>query len=153
MKSIDARIDLSAIIDRQEIINLLIKYTIAVDTKDWALMAQCFLSDAVADYGEDFGYYEGYSAIEAVVKSYHLVDVSQHMLSNFVVEINEDSANTICYLHAQHYLPGAKGGDTYTIGGTYRDELIRTDDGWRIKKRTLSVIWVEGNTRMFDTCL
>lgn len=151
MKSIDTRVDLSTIIDRQEIIDLLVRYTMAVDTKNWAQVEQCFTPDAVADYGEEFGYYEGYPAIEAVLKSYHLLDVSQHILSNFLVEINGDSARSKCYLHAQHYMVGAEGGDTYTIGGIYDDEMVRSDDGWRIKKRTLTVTWVDGNTGMFDT--
>lgn len=150
MKSIDTRVDLNTLIDRQEIVDLLVKYTMAVDTKNWALLEQCFTPDAVADYGEDFGYYEGYPAIETVLKSFHLLDVSQHMLGNYVVEINGNSAKTICYVHAQHYIAGAEGGDTFTVGGTCRDEMIRTDDGWRITKRTFTMTWAEGNTGMFD---
>lgn len=150
MKSVDTRVDLNTLIDRQEIIDLLVRYTTAVDTKNWALLAQCLTPDAVADYGEDFGCYEGYPAIETVLKSFHALDVSQHMLSNFVVEIDGDSAKTICYVHAQHYMAGAEGGEFFTVGGTCEDEVIRTDNGWRIKKRTFTATWAEGNAGMFD---
>jgi hypothetical protein len=39
----------------------------------------------------------------------------------------------------------ACGGDTFTIGGTYDDELVRVGDDWRIAGRTLSRTWEDGN--------
>ena len=143
--------DLQHFIDRQAIINLLIQYAIALDTKNWTLLEQCFLPDAVADYGEDAGRHEGYPAIEETVR-YFLegLNSSQHLLGNYVVKIEGDHATTTCYLHAQHYLEKTEGGDTYTVGGIYEDEIIRTDDGWKIKNRKLRVTWVEGNPDLVE---
>ena len=39
------------------------------------------------------------------------------------------------------------GGNTYEMGGTYRDELVRTADGWRIARRVLDVAWRDGQRR------
>ena len=36
--------------DRIEIQDLLVRYTVAIDTKDWKLLDQCFLPDAQVDY-------------------------------------------------------------------------------------------------------
>ena len=143
--------DLQKCIDRQAVINLLIQYATALDTKNWALLEQCFLPDAVADYGEDAGRHEGYPAIEETVRFFlDGLDSSQHLLGNYVVEIEGDDATSTCYLHAQHYLEDTKGGDTYTVGGTYEDELVRTNEGWRIKHRKLVTTWVEGNPGLVD---
>ena len=142
---------LQRIIDRQAIIDLLIQYATALDTRNWRLLEQCFLPDAVDDYGENAGRHEGYPAIEEVVRFFlEDLDSSQHLLGNYVVEIEGDRATASCYLHAQHYLEETKGGDTYTVGGNYEDEIIRTSDGWRIKHRKLMVTWVEGNPDLVD---
>lgn len=143
--------DLQKFIDRQAVINLLIQYAIALDTKNWPLLEQCFLPDAVADYGENAGRHEGYPAIEKAVR-YFLegLDSSQHLLGNYVVKFEGDRATTTCYLHAQHYLEQTEGGDTYTVGGIYEDEILRTNDGWKIQHRKLMVTWVEGNPDLVD---
>lgn len=144
-------IELQRMIDRQAIVDLLMRYATALDTQNWPLLEQCFFPDAVADYGEKAGRHEGYPAIEKAVRFFlEGLDSSQHLLGNYVVEIEGDHATTTCYLHAQHYLEETKGGDTYTVGGTYEDKIIRTGEGWRIKHRKLTATWVEGNPDLID---
>ena len=31
------------------------------------------------------------------------------------------------------------------VAGRYEDRLVRTDAGWRIAHRTLTVMWTDGN--------
>ena len=89
---------------------------------------------------------EGLPAIiEKVRNALGPLDASQHIVSNQQVTIDGDTATCRCYLHAQHTLRGTEGGDNFVIAGRYDDELIRTDDGWRITFRKLSRDWVEGN--------
>jgi hypothetical protein len=40
------------------------------------------------------------------------------------------------YLHATH--ERSPGGDIHIVVGTYMDDVVRTDIGWRIAKRTLA---------------
>ncbi len=54
-------------------------------------------------------------------------------------------ATSSCYLHAQHFLVSARGLNTYVMAGTYRDLLVRTQDGWRIEHRELEITWTDGN--------
>jgi 3-phenylpropionate/cinnamic acid dioxygenase small subunit len=150
-KNLANEVMLQRIIDRQAIVDLLIAYATALDSRDWRLLEQCFLPDAVADYGEKAGRHEGYPAIEKAVRFFlDGLDSSQHLLGNYVVKIEGDRATTTCYLHAQHYLEETKGGDTYTVGGTYEDEIIRTSNGWKIKHRKLIATWVEGNPDLVE---
>ena len=54
-------------------------------------------------------------------------------------------------MQAEHFVarePGdglEQGADRWTIGGYYTNELVRTPDGWKLSKITLSVTWTRGN--------
>ena len=39
----------------------------------------------------------------------------------------------------------AVGGDHFEMGGKYTDKLTLTEDGWRISKRKIDIIWSSGN--------
>jgi hypothetical protein len=44
----------------------------------------------------------------------------------------------------------AGGGDTFTIGGTYEDRLVRIGDEWRIAGRILIRTWTEGSAAVLS---
>lgn len=133
--------------DKQEIAEVLYRYATALDSRDGGLLRQVFLEDAVFEIGAGVGRFEGVAAIADVVGAFlGGLEASQHIISNPVIELDGDRATSACYLHAQHYLPDQRtGGNTLEIGGTYRDRLVRTPDGWRIEHRELEVTWTEGN--------
>ena len=143
--------DLDALLDREAIRELQTRYALALDAKDWDLLRTVFTEDAVADYGELAALNEG---LEAIVERCRLaldgLDSSQHLLGNHWVEVDGDAARAGCYLHAQHHLVSPSGLNTFVVGGTYRDELIRTPEGWRINRRTLEATWLDGNAGIFD---
>jgi hypothetical protein len=132
--------------DQQEVVDALVRYATALDTREWDLLATVFTADAVADYGELGGVNTGLAAITAVVRSLEGFDATQHLLGNFVVEVDGDTATANCYLQAQHVVDG----DVFTIGGTYRDRLTRTLAGWRIAHRTLLPTWTAGNPAVLE---
>jgi ketosteroid isomerase-like protein len=131
--------------DRQEITEVCYRYAISLDSGDWAALATCFTSDAVAHYRSG-GPSRGYPAIEARVRSALApLSASQHLVSNVVVTLAGDTAASVCYLQAQHVRPGTAGGDLYVVAGRYLDRFVRTADGWRIAERRLEISWTEGN--------
>jgi 3-phenylpropionate/cinnamic acid dioxygenase small subunit len=135
--------------DRMEIIDLLHRYAISLDSRDWQRLATCFTVDAVALYGPVLGRQDGFAAIEKLCRTaLEPLDSSQHLIGSHALEIDGDRARARCYLHAQHTKAGTAGGDNFTIGGTYVDELVRTDAGWRIRQRELIILWQEGNPRV-----
>jgi hypothetical protein len=136
--------------DRQAIAEVLIRYATALDTREWKLLAACFTADAVADYGELGGVNEGLDAIESVVRSLEGFDATQHLIGNIAIDLAGDRASATCYLQAQHVVRGTEGGEGFAIGGTYRDRLVRTNDGWRIAHRTLEPSWQDGNPRVLE---
>jgi 3-phenylpropionate/cinnamic acid dioxygenase small subunit len=140
---------LESLLDRMEIVELLHRYALAIDDRDWARLATCFTEDAVASYGPMLGRQDGIAAIEKTCRTaLEPLDASQHIIGTHEVEIDGNRARARCYVHAQHTRAGTAGGDNFVIGASYVDELVRTPDGWRIRERELHILWQEGNPRV-----
>lgn len=136
---------LKAAVDRQEIENLLVRYAIALDTRDWELLSTCFTDDASYRFAHA-GEVAGFAEIAAVCRrSLEPLDASQHLVGAAHVEVDGDVARSRCSFQAQHVRRAAKGGRNYIVAGTYLDELRRTEQGWRIERRELQPVWTEGN--------
>ncbi len=141
---------LESLRDRLAIQDLLIRYGTSLDAKDWQRLSTCFLPDAVADYGT-LGEHKGYAKIEQICRNaLEPLDGSQHYITNFEIEVQDDSATSHCYLMAQHIRNSAQDGPHFVLAGTYRDELVRTPQGWRITRRELKTTWTEGNPKVIE---
>lgn len=137
--------------DREQIEDLLVRYATALDSRDWELLAACFTADGVTDYGEFGGVNTGSAAIVALCRGVLAgLDASQHIITNMVIAAEGDTGTAVCYFQAQHVFRGTAGGDNYLVGGTYRDRLVRTSEGWRIAHRTLEPTWMDGNAAVFE---
>jgi 3-phenylpropionate/cinnamic acid dioxygenase small subunit len=137
--------DLQALQDKQEITEICYRYGLALDTRDWAALAGLFTPDADAYY-MDMPPARGYQAIEDTCRTALApMSATQHLISNVVVRLDGDRAESTCYLQAQHVKPGTPGGDNFIIAGRYDDQLVRTPQGWRIRERRLQAMWTDGN--------
>ena len=136
---------LRALRDRLEIAEILARYASAIDERDWDRLATCFTADAVGDYA-GAPPREGYAAIEALCRrTLAPLDASQHLVGSIEIELQGDQARSRCAVQAQHTRRGLAEGENYLVGGTYQDAWVRTDEGWRIRRRRLQVLWQEGN--------
>jgi 3-phenylpropionate/cinnamic acid dioxygenase small subunit len=130
--------------DRQEITDLCVRYTSALDTKDWALLESCFGPAPV--FVHPGGRLEGFPAIlERTKAALTPLTATQHLLGNIVAEVDGDTAQSVCYFQAQHLRAGTPGGETYIIAGSYADTLTRTTGGWKITERVQAYLWRHGN--------
>ena len=137
---------LQAVVDRQEIVDVLVSYAVSMDTHDWDGLARCFTEDAVADFGSLGPPMYGASGIRDELRAIcEPMDASFHLVGNHVIELDGDSASARSYLIAQHVLREALGGPIFHVAGTYHDDLIRTSDGWRITNKRLVAAWTDGN--------
>jgi hypothetical protein len=120
--------------DRAEIIELLHRYALAIDTGDWALLHGLFTPDAEADFSSMGQYAAGESSMrgaDAIVAWLRAAlapfpDVL-HFMSNHIVELRGDRASTLTYMHVLHM----------EMGGIYRCEVVRTPTGWRLARLSL----------------
>lgn len=133
-----------ALADQRAIVELTHRYCWSLDSKDWAGLDTVFLADATAELRSPL--LEGRDAIRArISRAIEPLDATQHTVTNHMVTVDGDRATCRCYLHSQHVRAAAEGSPLYVIAGRYEDELVRTDDGWRISFRRLVVVWSEGN--------
>lgn len=135
--------ELRHLVDRQQIVDVTLAYTYALDAKDWDALDDVFTVDATAYLTEEL---DGREAIKGRVRrALESLDLSQHMVANHDVRIDGDSAVCRCYLQAQHVREAAPGPPNFIVAGRYDDRFVRTSVGWRIARRELTIMWTEGN--------
>ena len=139
IEELEARLHL--VEDRQEIADLLVRYARAVDDGDDEQLARCFTADAEATFaGVPAGV--GGRAITSFLRSTMGTATrlaSTHNVANITVTVRGDEADAI----SNAVVYGVRGDppEMRARGVRYDDLLVRTPDGWRIKRRTHRPHW------------
>jgi 3-phenylpropionate/cinnamic acid dioxygenase small subunit len=140
--------DARALADRAEIHDVIVRYGWAIDTKDWALLDECFLPDAYLDYTSNPGGKAGaYPVVRAwLEKVMAAFPVTQHLMANVDVRLDGDRAT------CRTMVTNPQGAATregplhfFYVGARYDDDFVRTPDGWKIAKRVETTLWFEGS--------
>jgi len=131
--------------DKQAIRDLQNYYSASIDAGQYDNLDQVFTVDVIADYGPA-GHNEGLAAVKETCRNaLEPLTAVQHINGNHIAQISGNRAVASCYFHVHQYREGTEGGDHFEMGGRYDDELERRQDGWRIKRRKLTIIWSDGN--------
>ncbi len=129
----------------ERVLNL---YAFSLDAGDWAALDGVFTEGATAHF-QGIGNFDGRAAIVALISSVlGQAGATQHLLANFMIDVNGSKAKAKCYLQAIHAGKGKFEGQKMTVWGEYRDDLERTAAGWRIVHRDLAGIHAEGDIGM-----
>jgi hypothetical protein len=133
--------------DRIEINDLLIRYTTAIDTKDYKLLDSCFTADADVDYTTSGGTKGKYPEVRKwLEKALSVFPMTVHFISNSVVELDGDRASAKTAVINPMGFPNEDGSlHIFTVGAYYIDKLVRTPDGWRIAERFEQQAYMEGS--------
>lgn len=120
-------------IERFEIENLLEKYCWTVDSKRWGEWIECFASDGVFEVRgrELLGHEAILDYVRANVGEYQLIRHLVHQAAVHVLGPVEATARSYFELRGRT----AQGTDVEALG-SYEDQLVRTDQGWKFKRRT-----------------
>lgn len=119
--------------DRQDIADLLVRYATGIDRRDWPLFRTVFTDDCELDYGE-IGAWKGVDAVTDFMQQVHaLAGHTMHRLSNQAIAVDGDKAAARTYIDGLIMAGDNKSG--VNAIGFYDDEIVRTDDGWRIARR------------------
>jgi 3-phenylpropionate/cinnamic acid dioxygenase small subunit len=130
--------------DKQALHELLVSYAWACDDRDWARYRSVFTDDATIDYTGAFGRSGRRDEIAAWIEELMggpTLEHTQHMLSNFYVELDGDrAAGRVNYLNPDVF-SRPEGRSLLVNGGIYRFEAVRTDAGWRLSSLTARILW------------
>jgi hypothetical protein len=130
---------------RTDIIDLMNRYALGVDQRDWTLYRGCF-ADRFRIEAE--GWPDAMDAdewVEIVRTGILNYAATQHQMSNYSIEVKGDRAHCITYLRAVHHQPTAPGGPQWVLVGFYDLDLERHGSVWKITRFKLDIQWNEGN--------
>jgi hypothetical protein len=147
------RAQLTVLLDRLAIDDLITGYARAVDDGDWQAYRSLFTHDGRADYRSSGGIEGPAADVSAWLEEMmRLFPVRQHLIVNRQVRIeNVDGApGDTAVLHADYVNPmrldGRRDGQhvttpNYTSGGRYTFGLRRTEAGWRVHEVVVHEKW------------
>jgi 3-phenylpropionate/cinnamic acid dioxygenase small subunit len=132
-------LSIQEISDRLEIQDVLVGYSHAIDTRDWDALDEVFTEDAVVDYTATGGSRGDMATTkEFLVGALAGFAVTQHLVAASKVTIEGDTAEARTMCHNPMVLDTGDGSThVFFCGFWYRDQLVRTPAGWRIRSRVL----------------
>ena len=152
--------DIGEIADRLEIEQLIVRYTVAIDRKDWNLLDTVFAPDAILDYESSAPDAKGpYPKMRAwLEQALAMFPMTQHLVGKSYVELDGDRAVCHTLFHNPmgmpvdadgYYDPAGTSLHVFVVGGTYRDTCVRTADGWRIVEKFEQQQFTQGGMPKF----
>ena len=137
-------LSLQEVSDRFEIQDLLYRYADVIDRKAFGELRSIFTADAHIDYsamGGSKGDLE--ETIAFLEKAMTLFPNHQHLNANPLVTVDGDTGRgrVMCFNPQEMKLPGGEI-QVVMFGLWYLDEYRRTDEGWRIQRRSEEKSWI-----------
>jgi hypothetical protein len=109
--------------------------------EQWA--GSFFTEDARTSY--PVGGFTGIAAIAEGIRAGMSKFVrTQHVHSNHIIDLGDDSATVRWDLLATHVLRESGEEHLFSVGDYYDGEVVRTAAGWRFRQMTLHVTWTTG---------
>jgi SnoaL-like domain len=132
---------LAALLDKQEITELLTRYLRSVDRGDVATLRSCYLPGATEDHG---GLYEGPADayVDGVTADLtHPRSRTSHNLTNVLIDLDGDTATAESYCITFARIKADGSYFHSFIGARMIDRLERHDGAWGIAHRQLVWDW------------
>jgi len=125
--------------DRAAIRDLVTHYAVAVDAKDWPAVRACFTADAACDYFWFKGDLD--TVLGAIERGLARFESTTHLVGNHLAEIDGDDATAETYTLCHHRFRTDETAIDRIAALRYLDALVRTPDGWRIRRRDVVVMF------------
>lgn len=139
----------SCLEDRVAVLETVYRYALGLDTRDWVLYRSIFTDDIDVDFssynGLNGGCLKADDWVSGLKPLFSGLSATQHIMTNPIVEFDDQGATCQMYMQAEHFLDAADGNTCFAIGGYYTDRLIRRLEDWLITSVTLTVLWRRGN--------
>jgi hypothetical protein len=135
----DDRGDLAA--DRAAVHEVLVRYALGLDRRDYALVTSCFDPDALCEYdGEPV---RGHAELLPYLQQrLNPLLSTHHYITNVVIKIDGNRATAGCYAIAALLRDTGTGVEAMLRGLRYADVLRRDGAGWVITERRHLPQWM-----------
>jgi hypothetical protein len=129
--------------DERAVVGVALRYARSIDTKNQELFMSCFTADAL--FGLPKLRMDPGMRLELALPFLRsLFSATQHVTTNFEVTVTGDRAVMRSLYIATHVWREKLADPLFVMGGHYEDDLVRTDNGWRIRDRLLVNAWYTG---------
>lgn len=143
--------DVAALVAERAVVRQLVRFSRAMDARDWATLREILADDATADTGR--GPVEGSDAVVERI-SYYLdrCGPTQHLLGNVLVDVDVAAgvATTRAYVNDRHVGPEPGSQLTFATLGDYHDRWEHDGATWRLRHRRKHSNARVGTMRVFD---
>jgi SnoaL-like domain len=147
----DQLAELQALLDKQQISELVYTYSRAVDRKDFALLRTLYTEDGFDDHG---GLYRGPAAgyVDWLEQAMGNCDITTHSVNNHLIALaGPNRAQGEVYVTAYHRLGDGSGGYGELIEGLrYLDDYEKRNGVWQFARRTLINDWAQMGVANWD---
>lgn len=150
-RAMTQRVELAAVMDRLAVDGLITDYAVAVDDGDWAAYRELFTPDGRADYRSAGGIEGEVGKVAAwLEESMRLFSMRQHLIVNRRVRFGvlDQDRGDFARVQADYVNPmrlaadeGPATAPDFVCGGRYAFELLRTEDGWRVREVVVREKW------------
>ena len=143
---------LKEIIERTQITDLLIRYFAAVDDKciDMKIVKATFTTDAkiIRPDGSEMAGQE--NILDGHKKSFARFKATHHVITNFIVDINNNMAVLRSNIIANHMWADNEDNPSlnnkyFLADGVFSAKAIKVDNQWRISELKNNVVWRTGD--------
>lgn len=143
---------MSTVEDRLEIVEVCTRMAWHADRREWHLLKAVFADEVVLDYTSLNGGEPATLTPEQIAAAWSRVlggfDATQHLVTNHLVTLDGDIAVCTAAFQATHRLASTFGSSLWTLGGTYRFDLVRGGDSWKISGVVMTATWADGNKEL-----
>ena len=128
------------LLDRGAIRDVIMRFAIGVDGRDWDLVASCFTPDAYFDSGPIF---QGkiQQGIPIFRENMAHFESTMHFTGTQVIELNGDKASAETYGIDYHRLNVQGKQKDVIVGLRFLDDLVRQSERWLIQRRVVKFVW------------
>ena len=134
--------DLQALLDRQAIVDVVLRYCRGIDRLDLDLVRSCYHPDATDEHGTFLGTRDEY--VDWVAGILTRFTGTMHVVANQLIEVDGDADAAHCETYGVAYHWGEPLDDArrnFTTGFRYVDRFARRDGEWRIARRVAAREW------------
>ena len=131
---------LQALLDKQEITELVYRYMRGLDRLDAELLNSLFFEDGWCEYG--FANCSPAEFVSFAIEALKSHAANQHFVGNILIDLQGDEAFGEVYFNAYHKVPAEGGGfEDCIIAGRYLDRYERRGGQWKFSYRSERVDW------------